>query len=199
MKRRFKRRATVALCGAAVVVAFSFHYVRTHPLVFNESFWGHAHCIKQAGLSLRMYAQDNDGRCPFHTHGYGDALLLVSNAWLPSFTGPGYNVTVLERARQTGEDVLETECGRVYVQGLSETNSPEIALLFDKLPNPGDHRHFLSRLGAPLVREVSLLDGSMQVIPESRWPAFAEQQIELLVGAGMTRDQAEIYYSEKAD
>ena len=38
-----------------VVGASSFYYVRTHPLVFNESFWDHAHCIKQAGMSLLMY------------------------------------------------------------------------------------------------------------------------------------------------
>ena len=150
-------------------------------------------------MSLLMYAHDNHGRFPFHTNGYADALLLVSDAWLPSFTGPGYDAGVLERARHSGEDVPENECGRVYVQGLSETNSPKIALLFDKLPTPGDHRHFLSRIGAPLVREVLLLDGSMQVIQETEWPAFSKRQIELLVAAGIPRNQAQTYYSQKAN
>ena len=184
------------LCMAVVVGALSSYYVRTHPLVFNESFWDHAHCIKQAGMSLLMYAHDNHGQFPFHTNGYGDALLLVSDAWLPSFTGPGYDSGVLERVRRSGGDVPESECGRGYIQGLSETNSPEIALLFDKIPNPGDHRHFLSRVVSPLVREVSLIDGSMRVIQETDWSAFSKRQIELLVAAGIARQQAEAYYSE---
>jgi hypothetical protein len=198
MTQILKRRATVLLCVLAVAVAFSFYYVRTHPLVFNESFLEHAHCIKAATLSLRIYADDHHGRFPFHTNGYADALLLVADAWLPSFTGPSYNAAVLERARQTGQHVPESACGRVYVQGLTDEDSPNIALLFDKVPSPGDHRHLFSRLHAPLVREVGMLDGSMRTIKESVWPAFAKQQIELLVAAGITREQAQMYYSEKA-
>lgn len=59
--------------------------------------------MKQAGLSLRLYAHDNNGRFPAHTNGYGDALLLVPDSWLPAFTGPGYSSKVLERARQAPE------------------------------------------------------------------------------------------------
>ena len=199
MTPKSKRTVAGAVCGVAVVALLCFYYVKTHPLVFNESFWGHAHCIKQAGMSLRMYSMDNAGRFPFHTNGYGDALLLIEDAWLPSFTGPGYDTAVLEMAQRTGEDVEESKCGRVYVQGLSETNSPDIALLFDKLPNPGDHRHLLSRLNAPLVREVSLLDGNMQVIRETEWSAFSKRQVDLLVEAGMPRDEAEMYYSKGSE
>lgn len=196
MKPGHKRRVVGVLCIAAAAAAFSIHYIGRHPLVFNESFWGHAHCIKQAGASLVLYAHDHGGRFPFHTNGYGDALLLVSEVWLPSFTGPGYDTAVFERARRSGGDVPEGECGRVYVQGLSETNSPDIVLLFDKLPSPGDHRQCLSRLVAPLVREVAMLDGSTLVIPEVEWPAFARRQVELLIAAGMPKDDAEKYYAQ---
>jgi hypothetical protein len=37
----------------------------------------------------------------------------------------------------------------------------------------------------------------MPFIPESRWPAYSKRQIELLVAAGISRQQAETYYSEK--
>jgi hypothetical protein len=37
----------------------------------------------------------------------------------------------------------------------------------------------------------------MRFIPESRWPAYAKEQVELLVAAGVAREQAERYYSER--
>jgi len=197
MTSKLKKRLTMLLCIFTAVVILCAAYVQTHPLVFNESFWEHAHCIKQVGLAFPVYAHDNDGRFPYHTNGYGDALLLIPAPWPPSLTGPGYDSKIFETALKSGIDVPESECGRVYVQGLSATDNPEIALLFDKLPTPGDHRHFLSRIGAPLVREVWTI-GGMRVVRESEWPAFAKRQIELLVGAGIAREQAERYYSEKA-
>ena len=144
------------------------------------------------------YAHEHGGRFPYHTNGYGDALVLVNEGWDESLTGPGYDARVFERVRRTGEDAPESEFGRVYVQGLSDTNDSEIALLFDKLPTPGgDHCHFPRRLFAPLAREVWMLGGGHRVIQEAEWPAFAKEQIELLVAAGLSRQQAEMYYSEK--
>ena len=99
-----------------------------------------------------------------------------------------------------GEDAPESEFGRVYVQGLSVTNDPNIALLFDKVATPGgDHCHFPKRLFAPLAREIWTIGWGHRAIPEADWPAFARRQVELLVAAGLSRQQAEMYYSEKAD
>jgi hypothetical protein len=198
MMAKLKRRLLICFCAATAVAAFCTYYVRAHPLVFNESFFEHAHCIKGGGISLEGYAQHHGGRFPFHTNGYGDALLLVNDGWDAALTGPGYDTQVFERARKTGEDAPENEFGRVYVQGLSETNDPEIALLFDKLPTPGgDHCHLFARISAPLGREVWTIGSGMPFIPESRWPAYSKRQIELLVAAGISRQQAETYYSEK--
>lgn len=149
-------------------------------------------------MSLDGYAHEHDGRFPFHTNGYGDALLLVDAGWDAALTGPGYDTEVFERTRRTGEDAPESEFGRVYVQGLSDTNDAEIAILFDKLPTPGgDHCHGFRRLSASLGREIWTIGSGMRFIPESRWPAFAKEQIELLVAAGIAREQAERYYSER--
>src|SRR5260221_9562269 len=108
-----KRWLIMFLCADAAVVALCLYYWRTHPLVFNESFLGHAHCIVGGGLSLRQYAEEHDGRFPFHTNGYGDALLLVNAGWDSPLTGPGYDTQVFDRARKTGEDAPESEFGRV--------------------------------------------------------------------------------------
>lgn len=199
MKPKLAKRLSFIAFAIAVVVGICVYYVRTHPLVFNESFWGHAHCIKGGGMHLKVYAHDHDGRYPFHTNGYGDALILVNGGWDAALTGPGYDAMVFDRARKSGEDAPEFEFGRVYVQGLSETNDSKIAILFDKLPTPGgDHCHLFRRMFAPLGREVWTIGGDMNFIPESRWPTFAKEQVELLVAAGIARKQAETYYFESS-
>jgi hypothetical protein len=158
-------------------------------------FHAHEHCMKNAGLSLSLYAGDHDGKFPFHTNGFGDALLLLLEAPArdaPLFTAPGDDGTLLKTHLESDTDVPETRCTRSYVQGLCETNNPEIALLFDRYPTRGGD-HFRRPWG-PNVREVWLLGGGMNVIPESRWPEFKARQIKLLVAEGFNRDEAEAYY-----
>ena len=197
MTAKISKAIKLSFLGAMIAaVGFSVCYVRAHPLVFNESFFGHAHCWKMADGYLAQYAQEHGGRFPFHTNGYGDAILLIPDVWLGCFSGPGYNTRAWEEARKTGGNVPEDQCGRVYVQGLSSTNDPGIVLLFDKIPTAGDHKHSFGRIGAPLVREVVTI-GGVDIIPESEWPAMCKRQIELLVAAGIASDQAESYYSEK--
>jgi hypothetical protein len=196
-RRKWLKRLLVLFVGIALACVL---YVRTHPLIFNESFISHAHCIPQAGIAFRSFAGGNAGRFPVHTNGYGDALLLlIPNAVTWSvLTGPGYDSKAGMRWMQSGEDVPETECGRVYVQGLSETNNPDIAILFDKVPTPGgDHCHLLRRLTAPIGRDVLFVDGSNRTIQESQWAAFSSSQVELLVKEGYERVAAEQLYAEK--
>jgi len=172
---------TVVFLGSAVVVlACCVVYVRAYPLVFNESFFGHAHCMKSAGLGLEAYAADHGGRFPFHTNGCAAALALARAGSYCSdseLTGPSY-VT------------------RVYVQGLSRADNSEIAILFDSVPTPGgDHCHFLQRMRAPLGREVYTIGKGMRFIPETEWSTYSREQVSLLVAAGIPRPQAEDYYS----
>jgi hypothetical protein len=194
--RRFRKPAigvTLSLLAGAI-------YVCTHPLVFNESFCGHAHCIKGGGLSLIAYASDHQGKFPYHTNGYGDALLLMTNevcGWWASVTGPGYDEKPFLKALAQGSHLPEQACGRVYVQGLSENDNPEIVLLFDKLPTPGgDHCHFLRRMCAPLAREVWTVGAGTRQVLERDWPAFSRGQIELLVASGISRTEAERLYAQ---
>ena len=133
-------------------------------------FHAHEHCIKQAG-----YLGDTDG---------------VYNTG--PITGPGDKGEVFKRALKTGERIPEEQCSRIYIQGLSETNDPQIAILFDKKSCPGGD-HFRRPWG-PLEREVCLLDGSMQGVFDKRWPEFSSNQVELLVQAGIPRAAAKKYY-----
>jgi hypothetical protein len=196
--RRWRRLQLVA-ASLGVFVLIGFVYVRAHPLVFNESFFGHAHCMPQASGALTQYALDHAGRFPEHTNGYGDALLMLSiddpTVW-SVLTGPGYDSDAYKKWLGKDVDVPESECGRVYLQGLSMYSNPEIAILFDKLPSPGDHCHFFKRLWAAPQRDVCLVSGWQQ-IKESEWPEFARKQIELLVKEGFDRAKAEALYAEQ--
>lgn len=111
---------------------------------------------------------------------------------VPDNTGPGDDGALFRLALRTGERIPEQKCSRIYIQGLSQANNPQIAVLWDKKSSPGgDHFH---RRWGPLLREVCLLDGSMQVIPEKNWAAFVTNQIELLVQDGIPRPAARHYY-----
>jgi hypothetical protein len=195
---RTRKLAVVVLVLLFVGVVSAIYYVRSHPLVFNESLWQHAHCMKQAGMALRIYASQNNGRFPNHPNGYGDALLMMSphpGEW-HCLTGPGYNTSAFAAALASGGDVDESRCGRVYVQGLNEANDPRIALLFDKVAAPDDHCQFPYRLWAGFVREVCFVDATSRAVPVEQWAGFAREQIDLLVAAGLTREQAEKLYAE---
>lgn len=187
------------LLGLAVlVVLLTAWYVHAHPLVFNESFWTHAHCMKIGYFALLDYADSHDGKFPQHSGGYGNALLLLREDDYLFVTGPGYDVAPFREAKRTGAELAEHDCGRVYVQGLTRKSDSRIVILFDKLPTPGgDHCHIIARLLAPLGREVTNVSGEMQFIQERNWSEFSVQQVELLVGAGFPRAEAERLYASK--
>ncbi len=157
----------------------------------------HRHCIKIAAVALRAYSVTHDGAFPYHTKGFGDALLLlVKEGCQPNVAclcGPGDDGHVLDGALLHDLDVPEAQCSRVYVQGLSTTNDPQICLLFDRRSVPGGD-HFYGQ--GPPVREVSLLDGRMERIPDEKWAEFSRQQVQLLQAAGWTLEKSLEYYPE---
>jgi hypothetical protein len=161
----------------------------------------HQHCIKAAGLFFSFYETDHQGRLPFDTNGFGDALMLLVKSGAPGdeqerwsvVTGVGDDGGVFRAALASGAHIPEEKCSRIYVQGLSETNDPNIAILFDRYSTPGGD-HFRRPWG-PMVREVCLLDGSMRIIAETNWPRFSGNQIELLVANGIPRATAEHYHA----
>jgi hypothetical protein len=186
------------LVGGLVAVAFCVYYVKSHPLVFNESLWQHAHCMPQAAGALLTYAHDHDGRFPYHTNGYGDALLLLTPDLAAPYclTGPGYGTAAYDEAIATKAHLDEKRCGRVYVQGLGLTNDSRIAMLFDKVAAPPDHCHFPRRLWRGFSRDVCFVDGDWRSVPVEKWPEFSREQVDLLVQAGSTRDAAQRLYDQ---
>lgn len=159
----------------------------------------HQHCMKQTGLTLAQFASQHQGKFPFHTNGFGDALvlLLTEMGERPKLvTAPGDDGAWLQEFIQSGANVPEERCTRAYVQGLSEGSNPEIALIFDRYPTRGgDHRR---RPWGPKLREVWMLGSDHKSIKERDWPEFARKQIDLLVAEGVARSEAEKYYQPPA-
>jgi len=162
---------------------------------FLDPFGRHQHCMKQTGLTLVQYALEHQGEFPYHTNGFGDALVLaLKETGVPHklVTAPGDDGTWLLEFIQSGADVPEERCTRAYVQGLSRDSNPEIALIFDRYPTRGGD-HSRSPWG-PKLRDVSMVAGDHGIIKEHDWPEFARNQIDLLVAEGITRNEAEKYY-----
>src|ERR1700749_3071844 len=193
MKSRYKILKYIAAVGLVVAVS-GYAYIKAHPLIFNESFFEHAHCIDIADGMMQQYAHDHGGQFPSSTDGYGDALLLLVADDPHSaifFTGPCFDEKPFVKAIKNSSHMPESECGRVYVQGLTVSNSPAIVLLFDKIPTPGgDHCHMWDRFKMPLGREV-LLIGGHDWVDETNWPPYSSNQVKLLVQAGFSRKKAE--------
>ena len=157
----------------------------------------HQHGVTLTGGLLSSYSLSHGGKYPFHTNGFGDAIVLLlkesNENQARYFTAPGDNGRLLRDYANTGRDVPEERCSRIYVQGLGETSNPAIALVFDRCPTRGgDHNR---RPWGPLMREVCLVGGIPEFVPEADWPAFRAKQIELLVTEGIRRVEAEKLYA----
>ncbi len=194
-----KRRWLWLLLAIPLLMILGWIYVHTHPLVFMDT---HQHCIRGA---LNNYAGAHEGRFPNHPAGYGNALLLLE-PYEPRFntlTGPGYDTEPFREALRTNGILREEDCGRVYIQGLNVSDPAlkrcEIVVLFDKLPTPGgDHCYFWGyRIFRSLCREVLYADGSTRTVEEGEWPAFAQEQVNLLVQTGYDRAEAERLYASR--
>jgi hypothetical protein len=152
-----------------------------------QSGHDHKHCILQTLLALKQVTSETN-QFPNHPNGYGDALLLliptyVSEGAIFLLNGHGYSDEPLIKAYRSKTDLPEEKCGRVYVQGLNESNDSEIVLLFDKNSYGGG-------------REAGFIGGHVKFIKNDQWPAFAEVQIKLLIQAGIPENTARSYYQE---
>lgn len=158
----------------------------------------HQHCMKITSMALRQYADKHQSNYPVHTNGFGDALLLlVKEGFLDdvnTLCGPLDDGHVLRAALTNGLPVPEAQCTRVYVQGLSLYDSPELCLLFDRDSHRGgDHFYGTGKR----LREVVMADGGgFTGVVDAQWPAFVSNQVRLLQAKGFTREQIRRYYPE---
>lgn len=165
---------------------------------FNNRRYLHTHCIKQSFLLFAEYAATNDGRFPESERGFADALLQFSelmgdDSWIAFATNGKDDGSYFRNALESGEDIDESRCSRTYVQGLTEASNPAIAMLFDtEAIQGGDHLYMLP--GQDRLREVMTVGGSMEKVKLAAWPAFAEQQQQLLLEEGFSLEEIRKLY-----
>lgn len=169
--------------------------------IFYKVNYTHQHCIVQTILAFKTYSMDHYGKFPFSTNGFGNALLLLVDTnsgndylagWVDGLCAPDDDGHIFKEALKNHSVVPEDQCSRVYIQGLSESNDPEICFLFDRNScKGGDHGR--SPWGHR-VREVGMLDGTRRVIRDEDWPDFSQKQVELLIAAGFARTNALRFY-----
>lgn len=197
MKKWPRKKSWVTVLVTLVILPLLW-YGGMFAIGYFNLFGAHQHCSKGLSLSLRQYAGENEGKFPFHTNGFGDALLLLLKEDLVTdsrtLTAPGDDGRMFNECLTNGANVDETKCSRIYIQGLSETNTGEhaVALAFDAYPTPGGD-HGRRPWGEP-IRDVVMADGSVEFIHEKNWPKFATNQINCLVELGMSRSEMETLF-----
>lgn len=191
MKQWLKKRWRLLM--VAVIVLPLLAYAGSFLIGMFNLFHAHEHCSKVAGSAFSGYASDHKGKYPFHTNGFGDALLLLLKDGYTDVrfvTAPGDDGRVLKECLEKGLDVPEDKCSRVYLQGLSEDDmNGNVVMMFDKYPTPGGD-HFRRPWGRPM-RDAVMCGGRVEFITEERWPVFAREQIERLVNLGFKRSELE--------
>jgi len=148
--------------------------------------WSHC-CLKGLGLALLQYAEKHDGHFPAGAGSPEASLSLlyredygVGAELLRGKTVPVEKVrSILERGELLGPDT----CGWHYVEGLTMSDDPELALVWDKvgLGHNGQDLH-----GG---HSVWFLHGPEEVIPASEWPGFLKRQEELMAARTHNTEQ----------
>jgi hypothetical protein len=160
-------------CLAALGLGGFWLYAARYP-------YGRSHyCIKFLMLTLEQYADDHDGRYPagqgtpeaslslLHREPYGVPAETLGGKTVPAEVAR----SVLGQGGLLGPD----SCGWHYVEGLTHNDDRRLALLWDKagLGHFGE-RHFNGS------REVVLVGGELTIVSGAEWPAFLQEQRDLL-------------------
>ena len=175
--RKLRLILLVAVSGTIAVTAIGVfvHYKRNYP-------YGSSHCciIGMMG-ALEQYALDHGGIYPKGeiTPEASLSLLCRSN-YLDAYTIRGMTVPEkqVRRILERGELLGPNDCGWHYVEGLTQADDPRLALLYCK--EALGHNGNRTEDGG---RQVVLVSG-IEWISGDKWPAFLQQQKELLQARG---------------
>jgi len=169
----------VILFGVAVLTGWGW-YSYAFP-------YGWSHCCSIGlSLDLHMYAEDHNGHFPSGMATPEASLGLLydgtNDYMFDLLRGKTVPIKVTRAALKNGRLGPES-CGWHYVEGLTESDDPQIAIVWDKIGL--GHNGERLKNGA---HEVIFVDGSRKFIPATGWSGFLERQKRLLAN----RDPQEI-------
>jgi hypothetical protein len=179
-KRRWRRVGWVLLVLIVVVTGCAVWFKQQYP-------YGESHnCSKGLGISLRIYANDNDDWYP---HGMSTpeaslSLLVKRKPTLASLLrGKHLSQATVEKALLQDGELGPNSCGWHYIEGLRESDSPQLAVAWDRVTGL-DHQ---GRRRSGSQHEVVMVDGSTQFVSKRAWPNFVANQKRLLAEASKAR------------
>jgi hypothetical protein len=173
--RRPIARTALSVTLAVVVGAFVAgwtYYERTYPYG-----WSHC-CIIQMMMGFKMYANDNGGRYPAGeaTAEASLGLLLRSNYVDPdTLRGMTVPLETVRRRLEEHKPLDADSCGWQYIEGLTEADDPEIAMLYCK--QALGHNGQRTKDGG---RQVVFVDTEIRWVSGQEWPSFLEKQRQRL-------------------
>lgn len=158
------------LVGGFAVTGYLWHR-STYP-------YGSSHCcILIVGAGLDRYAEDHGGIFPRGESSPEASLSLLYKEGLDANALRGMTVPeeTTRALLESGHLLTPTTCGWHYVEGLTKSDDPQLALLWCKeaLQHDGSR-------GKSGSREVIMLDGSRTSISAAKWPGFLANQKKLL-------------------
>jgi hypothetical protein len=162
----------ILLAVLSALTGSGWGYYRWH----YPNGWSHS-CDKQLMFALQQYADDHGGAYPSGEATPEASLSLLypkyANEWvLQGKTVPVDEVNaVLEKGERLGPDT----CGWRYVEGLTTSDDPGLAVFWDKA-GLGHNGQRLSDGG----RMVLFVGRGLEYIPGEKWEAFLEEQKKLL-------------------
>jgi hypothetical protein len=170
---RWRPIIRIVVVGIGLLVTSAVVYYRaTYP-------YGGSHCcILVMRSALQQYAEENGGKFPAgQTSPEASLSLLYKSNYIDAYTLRGMTVPekkvrrILEGGGLFGPD----SCGWHYVPGLTRADDSGIAILWCK--EALGHNGQKTRDGG---REIVFLGNGVQWISGNDWPAFLEQQEQLL-------------------
>jgi hypothetical protein len=176
-----ERRTEPAMKTIALAVAIPILLVGLGYGVYRYHYpYGYKHCcLKILGSSLIGYAEAHGGRFPSGA-GCPEASLSLLNRWdhdigAETLCGKTVPEEVTKQVLDRGELLGADNCDWHYVEGLTLADDPRLALVWDKIglghdsqrPENGGHSVFR-------------LSGHEEVVPESEWSDFLNEQEHFL-------------------
>jgi hypothetical protein len=138
--------------------------------------WSHC-CDIQLGFALRQYAEDHGGHFPSGGDCPEASLSLLYSNYVDAnlLRGKTVPLQTVEGALATNGKLGPVTCGWHYVEGITLSDDPRIAIVWDKV-GLGHNGERVRNGGHAIIRA----DGMRDFVSGADWPKFLQEQRELL-------------------
>ena len=161
------------------LVAFIAFGVAAEQGWYHYTFpYGWSHCCDIGlGSALEIYAQDHGGHFPFGGDCPEASLSLLYSNYVDAdlLRGKTVPLETVERAFAANGKLGPESCGWHYVEGITLSDDPRIAIVWDKV-GLGHNGQRLKNGGHAIIRA----DGMRDFVSGTEWPKFLREQQELL-------------------